>query len=281
MITASFSAISQSQFKKQATTVSSFDGIRIAYEAHGKGIPALVFVHGWSCDRSYWNGQLESFSRQYKVITIDLAGHGESGVGRKAWTTEAFGGDVAAVVKKLNLKRVILIGHSMGGAVIAEAARQLPGRVVGLIWVDVFKKLGSARSPEQVRAFMAPLRTHFVDSTRVFVRSMFLPNSDSALVEHIVMDMSSAPPQVAVEALEYSLNYSRQMPQVLQELQLPVIAINSDNAPTDTASMQRYGVKVILMPGVGHFLMMEDPERFNRILRAAIDELVRRGRSRP
>lgn len=275
MVTASLSAISQSQSHGQVTTASSPDGIRIAYEEHGKGVPALVFVHGWSCDRTYWKGQLQSFSKHYKVISVDLAGHGGSGLGRKAWTTEAFGSDVAAVVKKLSLKRIILIGHSMGGAVITEAARQLPDRVAGLIWVDVYKKLGSARSPEQVQAFLAPLRTNFVDSTRVFVRSMFLPNSDSALVERVVMDMSSAPPKVAVEALESALNYSRKIPQVLQELKLPVIAINSDNAPTDTASMQRYGVKVILMPGVGHFLMMEDPERFNRILRTAINELVR------
>jgi pimeloyl-ACP methyl ester carboxylesterase len=281
MISASFSAISQSQFKKQPTIISSFDGIPIAYEAHGKGIPALVFVHGWSCDRSYWNGQLEPFSTQYKVIAIDLAGHGESGLGRKAWTTEAFGSDVAAVVKKLDLKHVVLIGHSMGGAVVTEAARHLPGRVVGLIWIDVFKKLGSARSPEQVRAFMAPLRTHFVDSTRVFVRGMFLANSDSSLIERVVMDMSSAPPQVAVEALEYGLNYSRKIPQVLQELKIPVIAINSDSAPTDTISMQQNGVKVIFMSGVGHFLMLEDPERFNRILTTAVGELVDRHRANP
>ena len=58
-------------------------------------------------------------------MSIDLAGHGESGLQRKLWTIEAFGGDVAAVVKKLGLKRVILIGHSTGGDVIAEAARQL------------------------------------------------------------------------------------------------------------------------------------------------------------
>ena len=79
--------------------------------------------------------------KNFKVVSIDLAGHGESGLERKSWTIEAFGGDVAAVVKKLGLKRVILIGHSMGGDVIAEAARQLPGQTVGLIMVDTYKKL--------------------------------------------------------------------------------------------------------------------------------------------
>jgi pimeloyl-ACP methyl ester carboxylesterase len=113
---------------------TSPDGLRIAYEALGSGAPgapALVFVHGWSCDRSYWNGQLDAFSSDYKVVAVDLAGHGESALGRKDWSIAAYGGDVAAVVKKLGLTRVILIGHSMGGDVNAEAARQLRGRVVG------------------------------------------------------------------------------------------------------------------------------------------------------
>ena len=65
------------------------------------------------------------------------------------------------------------------------------------------------------------------------------------------------------------------MPRTLQELKLPVIAINPDNGPTDVGSMERYGVKVVIMPGVGHFLHMEDPARFNRLLRTAVDTLAR------
>src|SRR5262245_20454415 len=135
-IAVSFSIINPLPTYAQTLFVTSPDSIQIAYEVHGNGTPALIFVHGWSCDRSYWQGQLEPFSRNFKVVAIDLAGHGESGLSRKSWTIEAFGADVAAVVKKLNLQRVVLIGHSMGSNVIAEAARQLPGRVAGLVLVD-------------------------------------------------------------------------------------------------------------------------------------------------
>ena len=141
---------------------NSTDGVRIAYEVHGEGSLALVFVHGWSCNRSYWAGQLEPFSRGFEVVALDLAGHGDSGIGRKQWTIQSYGDDVAAVVKKLDLKRVVLIGHSMGGDVIPEAALRLPGRVVGLIWVDTYKKLGQGRSPEEVQAFVAKLRRIFL-----------------------------------------------------------------------------------------------------------------------
>lgn len=274
MIAISFSAISQSGSSKQTSFVNSRDGIQIAYEVHGTGMPALVFIHGWSCDRSYWKAQIEPFARQYQVITIDLAGHGESGLGRKTWTIQAFGDDVAAVVNKLGLQRVILIGHSMGGDVIMEAAKRLNNRVVGLIMVDTYKKLGPGRTPEQVQAFIKRLRVNFADSTRALVRSLFISTSDSMLVERVAADMSSAPPAVALSALESAFNYSREITHALEELKLPVITINSDNGPTDVRSMEQYGVQVMIMSGVGHFLMMEDPESFNRMLRTAIENII-------
>jgi pimeloyl-ACP methyl ester carboxylesterase len=256
-------------------TALSPDGISIAYETLGEGSPALVFVHGWSCDRSYWRAQLESFSREFRVVAVDLAGHGESGLGRETWSMAAFGGDVAAVVEELGLDRVILVGHSMGGDVIAEAARRLPGRVVGMIWVDVYSQLGRPRTPAQLESVVGPLRADFVPATRAFVRGMFPPDSDPDLVEHVAVDMSAAPPDVAVEALEHALSFDRVMPGLLEELDLPLIAINPDRPSNDVESLERHGAEVLLLPGVGHFLMMEDPERFNPLLREAIDRILR------
>jgi pimeloyl-ACP methyl ester carboxylesterase len=256
---------------------TSPDGVRIAYETRGSARPdkpVLVFVHGWSCDRTYWKNQLGPFARDFEVVAVDLAGHGESGLDRKSWTMPAYGGDVAAVVRKLGAKRVILIGHSMGGDAIAEAARQLPGRVIGLIWVDTYKQLGAGRSPAVVDTFVSHLRADFVDSTRAFVRSMFVSTSDSALVEHVAADMSSAPPAIALPSARAAFSYGREMPHTLDELKLPVIAINPDNAPTDTASLRRYGVSVLIIPGVGHFSMLEAPERFNATLRTAIERMA-------
>ena len=274
VIAVSICIINPSQTYCQTLFVTSPDSIQIAYEVHGNGAPALIFVHGWSRDRSYWQGQLEPFSRNFKVIAIDLAGHGESGLSRRSWTTEAFGADVAAVVKKLNLQRVILIGHSMGSNVIAEAARQMPGRVAGLVLVDQYKNLGSGLTQEEVLAFAARLRTSFADSVASFVRRLFISTSDSALVERVAADMSSAPTAIALDALVFTLNYSRQMPHTLGELKLPVIAINDTRRPTDVASLQRYGVQAMIMPGVGHFLMMENPEGFNLLLKTAISKFV-------
>ena len=252
---------------------SSVDGVEIAYEAHGAGMPSLVFVHGWSCDRTYWKEQLQPLGRRFRVVAMDLAGHGESGANRQAWTIPAFGADVAAVVEKLGLGRVILIGHSMGGDVIVEAARRLRGRVAGLVWIDVYKKLGTPPTAEQVEAFVAPFRADFPERTRAFVRSTFPATADKSLVEWVAGDMASAPKEIALAAMYSAVTNGREIPAALAQLKLPTIAINPDRPPTDFESLKRHGVEVVLMSGVGHFPMMEDPGQFNRVLGSVIDRL--------
>src|SRR3954468_21245680 len=139
-------------------TVPSADGIPIRYHVEGPAkspSPALVFVHCWSCDRHLWDETAGHFAKRYRVVTLALAGHGESGQGRKDWTIPAFGQDVASVVRALDLKKVILVGHSMGGPVILEAARALPDRVVGLVPVDTLLKVSKASDPKEVEIFLA------------------------------------------------------------------------------------------------------------------------------
>ncbi len=247
------------------------DGIPVRYEVHGAGTPALVFVHGWSCDRSYWSRQLDHFAGRHRVVAIDLAGHGESGVGRDAWTMPAFGDDVVAVVDELGLEELVLIGHSMGGDVIVEAARHLPGRVVGLVWVDTYDTLGESDSGEDLQEFLVPFREDFVAATRSVVRRMFVPGSDPALVEWVATDMSAAPPEIALDAIEHALTNDRAVIAGLSKLTAPVVAINPDYRPTDIDALRRHGVETVLMPGAGHFLMMEDPETFNRLLGGTVE----------
>ena len=256
-----------------AEKVATIDGERIAYEVRGKGDLAIVLVHGWSCDRSYFQRQLETFSDRYTVVTLDLAGHGESTLGREDYTIALFGADVAAVVRKLDLKRVVLVGHSMGGDVVVAAARLLKGRVVGLIWLDDYKALGPPSSDAEIEAFAAKFRADFPRVTNLFVRSLFRADADPALVDRVARDMASAPPKVGVTSIESSFKYAREIPAALAELKLPVIAINADNGPTDVASLASHGVKAIVMPGVGHFLMLENPKRFDELLASTIEEL--------
>lgn len=260
-------------------SVASADGVMIYFETIGEGEPTLVFVHGWSCDRSYWKAQVGEFAKSYQVVTIDIGGHGESGFGREDWTMAAFGADVTAVVNKLNPTKVVLIGSSMGGAVIIQAAQQLTDRVVGLIGADTFKKFGTGWTSEQVSEITESFKTDFAASTDGFVRGMFLENADSVLVNWVVADMSSAPPEVAISAMENYFSYDYQA--ILKEVRVPICAINSDVSPTDLETNRAHAAsfELKLMSDVGHFVMQEDPATFNRLLQEALDELT--GKSGP
>jgi pimeloyl-ACP methyl ester carboxylesterase len=251
---------------------TSRDGIPVAFEVHGAGTPTLVFIHGWACDRRYWRGQLGPLAARYQTVAVDLAGHGESGIGRRAWTMAAFGEDVAAVVEQLGVGELVLIGHSMGGDVIVEAALRLGDRVAGLVWVDTYSTLGEPQTDDEIEAFLAPFREDFVTATRAMVRRLFTPDADAELVEWVASEMSAAPPEIAINALQSAVSNDRGVLAGLRQLNAPVVAINPDARPTDTQALRRHGVKTVLVSGVGHFLMMEDPDRFNRLLGEVIEE---------
>ncbi len=252
----------------------SVDGVPVSFEVRGTGAPTLVLVHGWSCDRGYWKHQLEAFADRYQVVAVDLAGHGKSGIGRHEWTMPAFGEDVVAVADQLALGQMVLIGHSMGGDVIVEAARRLPGRVVGLVWVDTYRTLGDSLSRGEVESFLAPFRADFASAARDFVLRMFLPTSDGDLVQWVADDMAAAPPEIAVDAMEHAITFQPAVVDALREMRIPVVALNPDDKPSDVEALQRHGVRTVPISGVGHFPMMEDPSAFNLLLERTLRELM-------
>ena len=258
----------------QTEKAISGDGVDIAYTTSGQGEPAIVFIHGWSCDKSYWAEQIKTFLPKYTVVALDLAGHGESGLSRVNYTLDLFGEDVAGVVNKLGLKKVILVGHSMGGAVVIAAANKLKGIVIGLIGADTFQNLGTTMPADQTVQFLKPFKENFVETTKAFVKTMFPATADSNLVKKVANDMASAHPKVAVSAMENM--FADDGVAAIKELNVPIISINCDRYPiTEEANrklVKHYEIK--MMKGVGHFVMLEDPATFDKLLQESIDELV-------
>lgn len=252
---------------------TSPDGVKIYFEVHGRGSPALVFVHGWSCDRTYWARQIECFATRFRVVAIDLAGHGESGVDRRSWTIPAFGGDVVAVVEKLRLRKVILIGHSMGGSVILEAAVRLRTQVIGVVWVDVYRSLQADSDEAKSSGWIESFRQDFVAATTKMARKMFTSASDPQLVEEVVADMCSAPAELATKALSHAVRNRAAAVEALGKLTVPVVSINPDYRHTDIEGLARHGIRTVILNGVGHFPMLEDPSGFNRVLQLSLKRL--------
>jgi pimeloyl-ACP methyl ester carboxylesterase len=253
----------------------SADGVPIAWSAVGEGEPAIVLVHGWSCDQGYWRQQVPYFARTNRVITLDLAGHGASGRGRRDWTIQSFAADVAAAVRASGARRVILVGHSLAGAVVVEAALQLPDTAVAVVGFVTFRVSWGGVG---LTKLFQRLRTDFVAGTRDFVRPMFAKTTDSSLVRRVADAMASASPDIAVATLEGLHAWATErLPGAYASLRVPLGAIQTsgpghDRLESARASLPRLDVTVV--PDIGHFMMLEDPARFNVLLDSLIRRLV-------
>ncbi|HED16487.1 MAG TPA: alpha/beta hydrolase [Gammaproteobacteria bacterium] len=251
-------------------TVKSADGSIIHYSVAGQGDTALVFVPCWTCDNSFWTRQLDYFSNRYQVVSLDLAGHGQSGNQRSQYTMEAFGQDVVAVANKLQLKQIVLIGHSMGGPVAMTAAQRLGKRVVGIVGVDTFyTPFVYPKSTEQINAFVQPFRDDYVGTTTAMVKSLFPPQADPALVSQTVEYFSKTDPKVGVSAMYELFNWSAShRDAALNQFSHQLRNINAD--PENKG--QPVNASVVLIPGVGHFVAQENPDAFNQALDGILND---------
>lgn len=252
----------------------SHDMERIAYSTAGEGRTALVFVHGWSCDARYWQNQVMAFADDYQVVSLDLAGHGHSSTDRLAFTMASFANDVRSVIEKEEIGRAILVGHSMGGAVIAEAARLMPEKVIGIVGIDTLQNVGERHPQKFVDDMVAPFDADFINATRNFVAVMFPQGADPRLVNWVREDMSSAPKAVALSAFR---NYLQQYvngeaAQIFDDVRIPVISINARLWPTEPEENRKHiaDYQLYYIDGTGHFPMLEKPGEFNALLRKAI-----------
>ena len=112
------------------------NGTKLAYEDRGAGKPAFVFVHGWTCDRSFFAPQAEHFARLHRVISVDLRGHGESDKPHGQYPIATYADDIAYVIEQLGLGKAVAVGHSMGGIAVLQLAAAHPDHVAAIVMVD-------------------------------------------------------------------------------------------------------------------------------------------------
>jgi pimeloyl-ACP methyl ester carboxylesterase len=265
--------------------VPSKDGTQISFEIHGEGAPTLVFVHGWSCDARYWRAQVPHFSKTHRVVALDLAGHGHSGTSREHYSMRSFGEDVEAVTKAIGSRRVILVGHSMGGSVIAEAARLMPDRVIGVIGIDTLENIEYPMTREEYKTMAAPLIADFPTGTRQFAGQMMAQDTAPRLREWMLADMSAAPPAIALSAMNSLMSQyiTGEIIKIFEELPIPVITVNGDLWPINHEGNRRHmsSFDAIVLKGADHFLMLNRGEEFNRALMKAINMILKKEIAHP
>jgi pimeloyl-ACP methyl ester carboxylesterase len=260
------------------SSVRADDGLKIVYESSGKGDTALVFLHGWCGERAYWKHQVDAFAGDYRVVTVDQAGQGESGKNRKDWSVAGLAGDVASLVKELGLKRVILVGHSMGGPVALAAAKRMPGTVVAVIGVDTLQN-AEFKMPEDItKKFLESFEKDFKGTMRVGFAGLLPEKVDPSLKEWLLARAEAQDPKMALGLMRDMSGLDQKA--LLKDAKVPVRCINSGGGfgffrPTAVDTNKKYAdFNVVTIADVGHYPMLEKPAEFNQKLRQVLKEFA-------
>ena len=255
----------------QRKTCTAPDGVTIVYSVAGAGETTLLFIHGGFADRSFFDEQFHALSGRYRVIAVDLGGHGESGRNRTTWGVPQLALDVKAVADAEQLKRVVLFGNSLGGPVAIEAALLLPGRALGVVGIDTFQDLGQPRTPdyrrqaaEAARQRAEAFRKDYAGSMKAMVRMLFQPDADPWLIEEAERRMMRTSPEVANAVFAGIGDYDYVAS--AGKLTVPLRTINGDLYPTDVQAARRVKAdfEAVVMKHMGHYPMLERAEEFNR-----------------
>jgi sigma-B regulation protein RsbQ len=243
---------------------ASVDGVSIHSTVRGSGPKTIVFVHGWTCDESSWREQVPFFEKNYRVITLDLPGHGKSGSPATGpLTMDLFAKSIEAVRVEAKAGKIVLVGHSMGTPVIRQYARQYPTNVAALVPVDgVLHLSGSPNAPNPDR-MKGP---EGLKNREAMIRGMFGKSATPAIQQHILKMMLAAPETTAYQAMAATFAAPNWIDETFP---VPAFGIYADHS---TANDPAYFKKIfpngsaVEVSGTGHFVMMEKPEEFNKLL---------------
>jgi pimeloyl-ACP methyl ester carboxylesterase len=251
---------------------ATVDGADIHWTAKGSG-PAIIFVHGWTCDETSWDAQVPVLSRNHRVITIDLPGHGRSGAPQHGkYSMGLFARAIEAVRRDANVDTAVLVGHSMGGPVIRQYALMYPQRVAGLVLVDglvlVNDNNATGGPPPRPMTGADGLKTR-----EQMIRGMFGPSTTPENQQRILKMMLGTSEAAAAGSMAATRDRSKL---TNDPVALPVLGIYADHSRlANREAMNRLypGIEYREIPGTGHFVMMDKPAEFNDLLTAFVDRL--------
>src|SRR5436190_6228872 len=262
----SFSASAQTPKSHWAT----FEGAKLHYYDIGKGNKkAIVFIHGWTCNADFWSDSMNALPN-YRVIALDLPGHGQSDKPKTSYTMEYFARSVDAVLRAAKVQQAVLVGHSMGTPIARQYYRLYPDKVKGIVIVD--GSLAPFFSKEQGDQLLTAFRKDFKGTSTQFVTTMIQPIKSDAIKKKITDAMLTAPDYVAVSAMEGMMD---ERIWTTDKINIPVLAVMAQSPWVNADTKIKFetiapDLDFQLWPGVSHFLMMEKPDEFNNAVRSFV-----------
>ena len=260
------------------------NGITIAYSDEGTGLP-IVFLHAFPLNRTMWVTQEHALSSQFRVITIDLRGHGESDAPLWHYTLDQSADDVCALLDHLEIHHALFVGLSMGGYILFAFYRKYADRVKGLIVADTgaqadtvegkdgrfqmaqtaYKKGPSAIADIMIPKLLSPVTVHTKPELVRQVRAMIEGNQISGIAGDL-MAMAERTDSVLL------------LSQITCPIQIIVGERDEATPPSDAHLMadQIPAARLAIIPEAAHLSNLEQPETFNQIITAFAAELAKK-----
>jgi pimeloyl-ACP methyl ester carboxylesterase len=243
------------------------DGVALAFLDTGSGDPPFVFVHGWTCNRSFFAPQIAHFARQHRVVSIDLRGHGDSDKPQGSYTRAQDADDIAFVIEQLGLGPVVAVGHSMGGTIVLQLAATHPACVAAIVMVDPAPFVFAPEQRTGVEAMVAAIEAGNQEPRRQFIANLFLPTSDRKLVEDVLAVMLATPSHVAASAMRGDVAFDG--PAVAAQCKVPALHLVAASPPLNPPHLMAQWLPTVVhgwTVGAGHFNQLEVPDQVNAMI---------------
>lgn len=253
---------------------ASVRGIEMAYDDVGSG-PAVVLLHGYPFNRSLWREQVEVLSESYRIITPDLRGLGETSLAGETATMDEMAQDVAALLDKLEIRRITLGGLSMGGYVALAFYRRFPLRVRALILADTRPQAdteeGRRNRAEQAQTILRDGMESIADG---FLAKVLAPSTLAgqpeivARVREMIVSTDPRGAAAALHGMAARIDQTDYLPRILAPALILVGGLDQLTPPADSELMHREirGSRMEIIEGAAHVSNIESPAQFNRAL---------------
>lgn len=246
--------------------------MRIHWTSTGSGPKTIILVHGWTANSTLWDPQIADLANHHRVIAVDLPGHGQTPVPEDGeFSIDLFAHAVESVRRESGAEKIILAGHSMGGPIIMKYARLHPGHTEALILVDgvLAKQENAGRYAAIAKRFAGP---QGLSARADFIRAMFT-HTPPGVQEFVLRVTQSAPESTGVGAMAAMGD-----PAIFATDPIPVPALGlyaQNSKLADRESMLKIfpSIDYIEIPGTDHFLNLEKPAEFNRLLLDFVNKL--------
>jgi pimeloyl-ACP methyl ester carboxylesterase len=245
-------------------------GGQVYYAARGESGAPLLFLHGAGDSHLLWNGQLAAFAGTHCTYALDLPGHGRS-TGQARDTISAYAAIVHKFLDALGIDKTIVAGSSMGGAVAQTLALESPELVSGLVLVGTGARLRVAS------AFIDGVKTDFQSTARALVEHYYAPGAPETLRNKSLAQLVKS--GAAVLAQDFAACDRFDIRDRLPEILMPTLVVCGAEDKMTPPKYSEYLARhiphsqLVLVPGAGHMVMLEQPQAFNHALSAWLETL--------